>query len=89
MIAKILYWLDDEDFVLLDEPTSGLDEKADDYNESNATAAKIMNFIIEYINKDRKRIVIIATHQDLADLKYTVKNLYFIRKGNESKIIFE
>ena len=89
LIAKILYWLDDEDFVLLDEPTSGLDEKADDYNESNATAAKIMNFIIEYINKDRKRIVIIATHQDLADLKYTVKNLYFIRKGNESKIIFE
>ena len=89
ILAKILYWLNDEDLVLLDEPTSGLDEKADDYNESNATATEIINFLIYYINKNRERIIIISTHQDLADVNYETKNLFFIRKGNESKIIFE
>ena len=89
ILAKILYWLNDEDLVLLDEPTSGLDEKADDYNESNATATEIINFLIYYINKNRERIIIISTHQDLADVNYETKNLFFIRKGNESRIILE
>ena len=66
------------------ECITDLEERLDGYGNK-----EFGRYILFSINKDRKRIVIIATHQDLADLKYTVKNLYFIRKGNESKIIFE
>jgi len=60
ILAKILYHLDDTiDILVLDEPTSGLDESADE----GMDAQKLLEYVISYANSDRKRIVILSTHQ--------------------------
>lgn len=62
ILAKMMYWLDDEvDVLVLDECTSGLDEKSD----KGADAEGILEYIVRYANKDKKRIIIISTHQNI------------------------
>lgn len=91
--AKILYWLDDKiDLVAFDEATSGLD--ADDTN-GEGDAQSILEYIIRYCNKDKKRIVLIATHQDTERLKrrilpeYNVKSFVFRKNGSKNEIVSE
>lgn len=85
ILAKMLYWMDDDiDVVVLDECTSGLDDKSDC---DGADAETILEFITRYCNKDKKRIVIISTHQNIDGFKqklgnsYKFKNLKFMREG--------
>ena len=92
IIAKMLYWLDDEiDVVVLDECTSGLDDKSE---TDSADAERILEYIIQYCNKDKQRIVIISTHQNIDGVEedlstnYTFRKLDFI-KDKESNIIRE
>lgn len=67
IVSKILFWLNpDIDIVALDECTSGLDAETDD--NDNADALKILQFIITYCNHDKKRILFLATHQDIDNL---------------------
>lgn len=85
ILAKMLYWLDNEiDVLVLDECTSGLDDKVE--NDS-ADAEKILEYIVRYANSDKKRIVIISTHQNIDGFKsklaneYTFRNLQFVKEG--------
>lgn len=67
IVSKILFWLNPGiDIVALDECTSGLDAEADD--DDNADALKVLQFIIAYCNRDKKRILFLATHQDIENL---------------------
>lgn len=91
VLAKMLYWLDDNiDVVVLDECTSGLDDKTEG---DSADAERILNYIIQYCNKDKKRIVVISTHQNIAGVQqklttqgYTFKNLQFKKEGDKNLI---
>jgi len=90
ILAKILYWLDDEiDVVVLDECTSGLDDKTD---SDSADAERILEYIVKYCNKDRERIVIISTHQNLDGFKKKINNRirqFHFAKSEESNLITE
>ena len=85
ILAKMLYWLDNEiDVMVLDECTSGLDDKAE---SDSADAERILEYIVRYANSDKKRIVIISTHQNIDGFKtklaneYTFRNLQFAKEG--------
>ena len=79
----------DIDVLVLDECTTGLDERLE---SNSADAEKILEYIIRYANKDKSRIIIIATHQNIDGLKnklgteYTFKDLYFEKDGEENII---
>lgn len=76
ILAKLLYFLDDNiDSLILDECTSGLDD--DDKNHIDA--CDVLEYIVKYSNKDKKRIVIISTHQNIDKFKNNIKNEYKIR----------
>lgn len=91
ILAKMLYWLDSEiDVVVLDECTSGLDDKI----EGNfADAESILEYIVKYVNEDKKRIVIISTHQNIDGFKkkmsdnYTFRNLQFMKDGEKNLVL--
>jgi len=87
VVAKILYWLDENiDVVVLDECTSGLDDMSSE--NASSDAQHILEYIVRMCNKDKKRIVILATHQNLEQFKAKIKtnfnihNLYFRKEGN-------
>lgn len=83
IIAKILFWLDQNiDIVALDECTSGLD--SDSLDEDNADAIKILQFIIDYCNRDKKRILFISTHQNVDEL--CNHKLHFKRNNGKTVI---
>ena len=46
----------------MDECTSGLDDKTE---TDSADAEKILEYIVRCANSDKKRIVIISTHQNI------------------------
>ena len=88
ILAKMLYWMDsDIDVLVLDEATSGLDDKVE---TSHADAEKILEYIVRYANKDKKRIVVISTHQNIdgfvANLssEYTFKSFYFVKEDDQN-----
>ena len=90
ILAKMLYWLDDEiDVIVLDECTSGLDDKA---KSDSADAEGILEYIVRYANSDKKRIIIISTHQNIDGFKqklaneYTFRNLQFAKDGECSLV---
>ena len=91
ILAKLLYFLDEDiDALILDECTSGLDD--DDSNHIDA--CDVLEYIIRYSNKDKKRIIIISTHQNIDKFKDNIKNEYKIRnfkfiKENENSYIKE
>ncbi len=91
ILAKLLYFLDEDiDALILDECTSGLDD--DDSNHIDA--CDVLEYIIRYSNKDKKRIIIISTHQNIDKFKDNIKNEYKIRnfkfiKENENGYIKE
>ncbi len=89
ILAKMLYWMDEEiDVVVLDECTSGLDDKTE--SEVSADAEKILEYVVRYCNSDKKRIVVISTHQNIDGFKanlmsdHMFRNLYFTRNGERS-----
>ena len=83
IVSKILFWLNpDIDIVALDECTSGLDAETDD--DENADALKILQFIINYCNHDKKRILFLATHQNIDAL--CNHRLHFKRKDGKTII---
>ena len=90
ILAKILYWMDNEiDVVVLDECTSGLDDKSD---TDSADAERILEYIVNYCNKDKERIVIISTHQKLDGLKKKITNSirqFHFDKDGECNLISE
>lgn len=84
ILAKMLYWLDENiDVVVLDECTSGLDDKVE---SDSADAERILEYIVRYANSDKRRIVIISTHQNIDGFKqnlsneYTFRNLRFLKE---------
>lgn len=90
IIAKMLYWMDsDIDVLVLDEATSGLDDKVD---TDHADAEKILEYIVRYANKDKKRIIVISTHQNIdgfvshLNSEYKFKSFYFEKKEDKSLI---
>jgi ABC-type transport system involved in cytochrome bd biosynthesis fused ATPase/permease subunit len=92
ILAKMLYWLDDEiDVLVLDECTSGLDDKAD---INSADAEKILEYIVKYANSDKKRIIVISTHQNIEGFKAKLSNEFKFRnfrfvKDDEYNLIKE
>ncbi len=85
IIAKMLYWLNDEiDVIVLDECTSALNEESE---SGSIDAERILEYIVRYSNLDKKRIIIISTHQNIDRFKqklaneYTFRNLQFINAG--------
>lgn len=91
IVAKMLYWMNDDiDVIVLDECTSGLDDKSD---EESADAERILEYIVRYANKDKKRIVIISTHQNIDGFKsklskeYRFRNFKFQKEESKNLII--
>lgn len=85
ILAKMLYWLDEKiDALVLDECTSGLDDKSE---TDSADAERILEYIVRFANSDKKRIVIISTHQNIDGFKknleneYSFRNLKFAKEG--------
>lgn len=77
ILAKMLYWLDENiDVVVLDECTSGLDDKVE---SDSADAERILEYIVRYANSDKRRIVIISTHQNIDGFKQNLSNEYTFR----------
>ena len=59
----MLYWVDsDIDVCIFDEATSGLD---DTELTEGAEASAILEYLVNYVNADRKRTVFISTHQNI------------------------
>ena len=76
IIAKLLYFLDDNiDALVLDECTSGLD----DDDQYHIDACDVLEYIVKYSNKDKERIIIISTHQNIDKFKNDIKDEYKIR----------
>ena len=79
LIARTLYNLGNSDLVCIDEPIGSLDS----YN-----AKKVVDFIKEYCNRDKKRFVLICTHQyelnkEMIDKSYEIVAI----DANNSKIV--
>ena len=90
ILAKMLYWMNsDIDVLVLDEATSGLDDRVE---TDNADAEKILEYIVRYANKDKRRIVIISTHQNIDGFisnlssEFTFKSFYFEKDGDKNVI---
>ena len=77
ILAKMLYWLNDDiDVLVLDECTSGLDDKSE---TDSADAERILKYIVRYANSDKKRIIIISTHQNIDGFKCKLANKFKFR----------
>ena len=79
------------DVMVLDECTSGLDDKSD---VDSADAERILEYIVRYCNQDKKRIVIISTHQNIDGFKYKLEGEYHFKtfqfmKDGEKNILKE
>lgn len=90
ILAKMLYWLNDEiDVLVLDECTSGLDDKSE--NDS-ADAERILEYIVRYVNSDKKRIIIISSHQNIDGFKskladeFKFRNLQFAKEEEKNLV---
>ena len=76
ILTKLLYFLDNDiDALILDECTSGLD----DDDSKHIDACDVLEYIVRYSNKDKKRIIILSTHQNIDRFKNNIKNEYKIR----------
>ena len=77
ILAKMLYWFNDDiDVLVLDECTSGLDDKSE---TDLADAERILEYIVRYANSDKKRIIIISTHQNIDGFKCKLANKFKFR----------
>ena len=86
----MLYWLNDEiDVLVLDECTSGLDDKSE---TDSADAERILEYIVRYANSDKKRIIIISTHQNIDGFKskladeFKFRNLQFAKEEEKNLV---
>lgn len=69
LLARTLYNLEDTELVCIDEPIGSLDEE---------NAKKVISFIKEYCNRDKKRFLVLCTHQhkfvnNYIDTKISIK----------------
>ena len=77
------------DVMVLDECTSGLDDKSE---LDSADAERILEYIVRYANSDKKRIIIIATHQNIDGFKknladeFVFSNLRFSKRKGENLV---
>ena len=90
ILAKMMYWLNDSiDVLVLDECTSGLDDKSE---TDSADAERILEYIVRYANSDKKRIIIISTHQNIDGFKskladrFTFRNLQFAKEEEKNLV---
>ena len=90
ILAKLLYWLNkDIDVLVLDEATSGLDVECE---SKYADAQRVLEYLVKFANKDKKRIVIIATHQNIDGFKQSIgketklKEFYFCKEGTQNTV---
>lgn len=90
ILAKMLYWLNDDiDVLVLDECTSGLDDKSE---TDSADAERILEYIVRYANSDKKRIIIISTHQNIDGFKcklagqFIFRNLQFAKEEEKNLV---
>lgn len=91
VLAKLLYFLDDSiDALILDECTSGLD----DDDSSHIDACDVLEYLVRFSNEDKKRIIIISTHQNIDKFKNNINKDFKIRsfkfeKENDANYIEE
>ena len=82
VLARLLYNLDDKiDIIFLDEPTANLDKH---------TSKNVMLFIKQFCNQDKKRAIIIASHdldtmvkENIYDRWYNIGSDHIIVETNE------
>lgn len=79
LLARALYNLEDCDLVCIDEPIGSLDED---------NAKRVISFIKEYCNRDKKRFLLLCTHQhkfvdSYIDTKVSIKQI----SNQESEVI--
>ena len=79
LITKVLYNLKDQQIIAFDEVTSGLDD---------ATATKVLKFICNYCQADKKRIILFATHQVALTRSVCDTEITFHTKAESSEAIF-
>ena len=79
LITKVLYNLKDQQIIAFDEVTSGLDD---------ATATKVLKFICNYCQADKKRIILFATHQVNLTRVVCDTEITFNTKAESSEAIF-
>lgn len=81
-LARTLYNLtEDVDILILDEPIGNIDEE---------NAVKVIEFINEFANRDRKRIVIIISHQVSITRKFCSQVIQIVKSdgGNNKTFTF-
>ena len=77
------------DVLVLDECTSGLDDKSE---TDSADAERILEYIVRYANSDKKRIIIISTHQNIDGFKskladeFKFRNLQFAKEEEKNLV---
>ena len=78
LLARTLYHLEDVDLVCIDEPIGNLDEE---------NAKKVFSFVQEYCNRDKKRFVLLSTHQ-YGMVKENIEESieFFMLTPNESRV---
>lgn len=81
LLARSLYNLGDSDLVCIDEPIGALDEE---------TAKRVVVFIKDYCNKDKKRFIILCTHQYKLVDEY-IDRVVLVKKisEKESEVMFD
>lgn len=77
LLARALYNLNDADLICMDEPIGSLDED---------NAKEVIKFVKDFCNRDKKRFIIMCSHQygiisDLIDNEYKI-----IKTKNHSRI---
>lgn len=78
-LAKLLYTLDESiEAILLDEAFNRLNDEVAD---------KCVKFILNFVQKDRKRLVLIATHQLSVVLPYCTKEISFVQNEGGYSVI--
>lgn len=78
LLARALYNLGDCDLLCIDEPIGSLDEE---------NAKQVIKFIKEYCNRDKKRFIILCTHQYKLVEEYVDNKYNIICENNHSIII--
>lgn len=77
LLARALYNLDDVDLICMDEPIGSLDE---------ANAKDVIKFVKEFCNRDKKRFIVICSHQ-YEIISNLIDNEYRIIKTQNKSVI--
>ncbi len=75
ILTRMLYNCDGKDLVIVDEPTANLDSK-------NTEIA--LKFLYEYVSKDKRRILVVSTH-DVSEAKNVFNKILRFEKISEGQ----